>query len=141
VALILYEDNEASIAMAMAMAQKPTPRTHHMDIKYHILIKWVERDLLQLKCINTSINLADHFTKQLVRTLFHCYVDYKLGKVPPTYSCAFSQFKLVLPLPEVNDQALSSSPLTPVLHTYTSVMARLWTCWSRIIVIVIGPLY
>jgi hypothetical protein len=89
-ASILYKDNNACIAMAMA--QKPTPRIWHMDIKYHVLIKRVEWDLLQLEQIDTSMNLADHFTKQLGHTLFHRHVDYILGKVPPTYSCAFDRF-------------------------------------------------
>ncbi len=34
-ATILYEDNDA--CTAMANAQKPTPRTRHMDIKYFSL--------------------------------------------------------------------------------------------------------
>jgi hypothetical protein len=80
----------------MAMAQKPTPRTRHMDINYHVLIDWVEQDLLQLECIDTSINLADQFTKQLGCTLFHRHINYILGKVPPTYSCTFYRFHLDL---------------------------------------------
>jgi hypothetical protein len=83
-ASILYEDNNACIVIAMS--QKPTPRTRHMDIKYHALCKWVERDLLKLEWIDTTINLADHFTKQLRWVLFHRDVDYIFGKVPPTYS-------------------------------------------------------
>ena len=39
-ATILYKDINACIAMTMA--QKPTPRTCHMDIKYHVLVKWIE---------------------------------------------------------------------------------------------------
>ncbi len=74
----------------MAMSQKPTPRTHHMYIKYHAICKWVERDLLKLERIDTMINLADHFTKKLGRVLFHCHVDYIFGKVPPSYSSAFA---------------------------------------------------
>ena len=62
-ASVLYEDNDA--CTAMAMAQKPTPRTRHMDIKYHVICEWVERDLIQLRRIHTSINLADLFTKHL----------------------------------------------------------------------------
>jgi hypothetical protein len=89
-ASILYEDNNSCIAMAMS--QKPTPRTGHMDIKYHALCKWVKRDLLKLERIDTTINLADHFTKQLRRVLFHRRVDYIFGKVPPMYSSAFAQF-------------------------------------------------
>lgn len=85
-ASVLYEDNDA--CTAMAMAQKPTPRTRHMDIKYQVLCEWVERDLLHLKRIDTSINLADLFTKQLGTTLFYRHTDYVLGHVPPHY-CAF----------------------------------------------------
>ncbi len=58
------------------MAQKPTPRIRHMDIKYHVLIEWVEQDLLQLEHIDTSMNLADHFTKQYGCTLFIHHIDY-----------------------------------------------------------------
>jgi hypothetical protein len=36
-----------------------------MDIKYFSLLEWVERDLMLLELIDTSINLADHFTKSL----------------------------------------------------------------------------
>ncbi len=81
----------------MAMAQKPIPWTRHMDIKYHALVEWVKRDLLKLERINTTLNLADHFTKQLGTVLFHCHVEYILGKVPPTYSNAFATFSKSLP--------------------------------------------
>ena len=82
-ATLLYEDNDA--CTAMANAQKPTPRTRHMDIKYHVLCEWVERDLLKLIRIHTSLNMADPFTKALGPALFHRHVDYILGHVPPTY--------------------------------------------------------
>jgi hypothetical protein len=73
-ATILYEDNDA--CTAMANAQKPTPRTRHMDIKYFLLSEWVERDLMLLERIDTSINLADHFTKSLLPALFHWHADF-----------------------------------------------------------------
>jgi hypothetical protein len=60
-ATITYEDNVA--CTAMANAQKPTPRTHHMDIIYFALCDWVEQDLLILERIDININLADPFTK------------------------------------------------------------------------------
>lgn len=82
-ASVLYEDNDA--CTAMAMAQKPTPRTCHMDIKYQVICEWVERDLLILKRIHTSINLADLFTKHLTPALFYRHTDYVLGHVPPHY--------------------------------------------------------
>ena len=70
---LLYEDNDA--CTAMANAQKPTTRTCHMDIKYNVLCKWVERDLIKLERVDTSLNMADHFTKQLGPTLFNRHVD------------------------------------------------------------------
>ena len=82
-ASILYEDNDA--CTAMAMAQKPTSRTRHMDIKYQVLCEWVERDLLTLKRIDTTVNMADLFTKHLGPTLFYRHTDYVLGHVPPHY--------------------------------------------------------
>jgi hypothetical protein len=81
VATITYENNNA--CTAMANAQKPTPRTHHMDIKYFALRDWVEQDLICLKQINTKFNLANPFTKTLQRPSFHCHVDFILGHVPP----------------------------------------------------------
>jgi hypothetical protein len=83
-ATILYEDNDG--ATAMANAGKPTPRSRHIDIKYYALQEWCERDLLVLKRIDTSVNMADHFTKPLPRILFHRHRDFYMGFVPPTYS-------------------------------------------------------
>jgi hypothetical protein len=60
--------------------------TRHMDIKYFSLSEWVERDLKMLEQIDTSINLADHFTKSLQPALFHCHADFILGHIPPAYS-------------------------------------------------------
>jgi hypothetical protein len=83
-AIVLYEDNDG--CTAMVNAKKPTLRTRHMDIKYLSLCKWVDRDLVCLERIDTSINMADHLTKNLTHTLFHCHADYLLGHVPPAYS-------------------------------------------------------
>jgi hypothetical protein len=44
-ATIAYEDNNS--CTAMGNTQKPTARTHHIDIKYFTLCKWVERNLIQ----------------------------------------------------------------------------------------------
>jgi hypothetical protein len=86
-ASIIYEDNDG--ATAMANAQKPTPRTRHMDIHYFALAEWVERDLMILERIHTSINEADHFTKVLDRTLFYRHIDHIMGHIPPPYSPCF----------------------------------------------------
>ena len=86
---IAYEDNDG--CKAMGNAQKPTSRTRHIDIKYFALCEWVERDLIILEWIDTSINIADHRTKILSRTLFHRHADYLLGHVPPKYSTVYRQ--------------------------------------------------
>ncbi len=68
-ATLLYEDNDG--CTAMGNAQKLTPRTCHIDIKYFLLCKWVKRDLLLLDHTDTSINMADHLTKALQSILIH----------------------------------------------------------------------
>ena len=83
-ATVLYEDYDA--CTAMGNAQKPTPRTRHMDIKYFLICERVDRDLMHLERIDTTINMADHFTKALNRALFHRHADFLLGHVPPFYS-------------------------------------------------------
>ena len=57
-----------------------------MDIKYQVICEWVERDLLKLERIDTTINLADLFTKHLSLALFYRHTDYVLGKFPPHYA-------------------------------------------------------
>ncbi|KAL7555072.1 hypothetical protein ACHAWF_018706 [Thalassiosira exigua] len=88
-ATLLYEDNDA--CTAMGNAQKPTTRTRHMDIKYFVLCEWIERDMLKLERVDTSLNMADHFTKPLPRALFYRHVDYILGNVPPAYAPAYDR--------------------------------------------------
>ncbi len=130
-ASVLYEDNNTCIAMAMT--QKPMPWTWQMDIKYHILIEWVEWDLLQLERINTSKKLADNFTKQLGCTLFHQHVDYILGKVPPTYSCAFDRFHLGLHKYAATTPLVQKPACSPLPNTFAAVAVHLWTSWSQVI--------
>jgi hypothetical protein len=63
-ATVLYEDNDA--CTAMGNAQKPTPHTPHIDIKYFAICEWIERDLMHMEKIDTTINMSDHFTKKSV---------------------------------------------------------------------------
>ncbi len=46
----------------------------------------MERDILLLSCMDTLVNMSDHFTKQLGPTLFHHHVDYIMGWIPPHYT-------------------------------------------------------
>ncbi len=83
-ATLLYEVNDT--CTSMGNAQKPMPRTRHIDIKYFSLCKRVEQDLVILDRIDTSVNMADHLTKALQQILFHCHANFLLGHVPPMYS-------------------------------------------------------
>ncbi len=72
-ASMLYKDIDACIAMANA--QKLTTQTCHMDINYHAICEWVNRDLICPKRSDMTVNMSDHFTKQLGSMLFHRHVD------------------------------------------------------------------
>ena len=86
-ATVGYEDNDA--CTSMAMAKKPTPRTRHIDIKYHVICQWTEQDLIKLERVASALNIADIFTKQLGPLLFRRHCDYLMGRVPPQYSIHF----------------------------------------------------
>ncbi len=82
--MLLYEDNNA--CMAMGNAQKPTPWTQHIVIKYFSLCNWVAHDLMLLECIDIKTNMYDHFAKNLSPTLFHHHTDFIMGHILPPYS-------------------------------------------------------
>ncbi len=86
---LVYEDNNG--CTAMANTQKPMTRTCHIDIKYFALCDWVERNLIRLEWIDTSINIANHLTKSLSKNHFHRHSNFLLGHVPPTYSPVYQQ--------------------------------------------------
>ncbi len=48
--------------------------------------KWVQRDLVGLKQIDTAIKMTDHYTKPLPRILFYRLNDCNMGRIPQTYS-------------------------------------------------------
>jgi hypothetical protein len=125
---MLYEDNDACIAMANA--QKPTTRTRHMDIKYHVICEWVDRDLICLERSDTTVHMSDHFTKQLGPTLFHRHVEYIMGRVPPQYSRWYHKLfgkthqSSVLPL----------ILIPPGSRPIVAAAARLFAYWSHVLV-------
>jgi hypothetical protein len=114
-ATILYKRNDA--CSAMGNAQKPNPRMQHMDIKYFSICEWVERDLMHLKQIDISINMADHFTKVLNQALFHLHADFLLGHVPSMFSPVYHAI-----VGTYMDQAIASERFVPDSFT-TSICA------------------
>ena len=88
---IMYEDNDA--CTTMVNVQKPTTRrTRRMDIRYFALAEWVERDIMILEWVHTSINMADHMTKLLNRTLSYRHVNYIMGHISPIYSSCYGEY-------------------------------------------------
>ncbi len=115
-ATVLYEDNNA--CTAMGNTQKLTLRTCHMDIKTFPLCKWVDWDLMNMKCIDTSINMADHFTKGLQRALFHRHADFLLGHILPKYSSIYQSL-----VGTYNDNYVDINHIVPDSFN-TSITAR-----------------
>ncbi len=120
-ATILYEDNDG--ATAMANAGKPTSRSRHIDIKFYALQEWVERDLVVLKRIDTSLNMSDHFTKSLPPRLFYRHRDFYMGHVPPRYSPCFNNVLRTHSLAADNDRR----------HTVVARAAHTAAPWDVII--------
>lgn len=60
-----------------------------MILKYKVLADWVDHDLVKHERVDTKLNMADHFTKQLGPLLFHRHTDYLMGRVPTQYSSEF----------------------------------------------------
>ncbi len=120
-ATLFYEDNNGCIAMGNA--QKPTPRTHHIDIKYFSLCEWVERNLILLDQIDTSINMSDHVTKSLQTLFFHQQADFLIGHIPPNYSPIYSTIVGMYTNHTINiDKFVPQSFTTP----FTAAAARVY---------------
>ena len=82
-ATLIYENNAA--ALNMANASQPTKRTRQMDIRHFAIQEWVEQDLVQLKRVDTTVNLSDTLTKPLQRILFYRHLDALMGRHRPYY--------------------------------------------------------
>jgi hypothetical protein len=124
-ATILYKDNDG--AAAMANAGKPTPRTRHIDVKFYCIQEWVERDLVVLRRIDTSVNTADHLTKPLPRILFYRHRDFYMGHVPPTYSPRYND---VVRVYSVNNPA---DPMSSTPNVVSAKAARSVAPWDKVI--------
>jgi hypothetical protein len=115
-ATVLYEDNDATTVMGNE--QKPTPCTQHMDIKTFSLCKWVDRDLMHMERIDTSINMDDHLMKGLQCALFHRHADYLLGHSLPKYSPVYQSL-----VGTYTDNYIETTHIVPDSFT-TSITAR-----------------
>ncbi len=112
---------------------------HHIDIKYFALCDWVERDLIRLEWIDTSINISNHLTKSPTRILFHRHADYLLGHIPPKYSPVYHHaIATYTDEHEDYDQYIPESFTTPMTATTAQIFAPLiddikGNLWLRIL--------
>ena len=128
-ATLIYEDNDA--CTAMTNAQKPTPRTRHVEIKYFALSEWVERDLLSPERVDTSINMADNFTKPLNRILFHRHTDVILGHIPPQFPPVYKRIIGTLTSP-TNITTPDQPPILTADHPIAAAAAHLCAPWFNL---------
>jgi len=64
----VFEDNRSAIAIAEA--NKFTPRTKHIALKYHHFRNYVKNKAIQIFPIDTKEQTADIFTKPLEDSIF-----------------------------------------------------------------------
>nr|GEW41855.1 hypothetical protein [Tanacetum cinerariifolium] len=74
--ILVYCDNKSVIALCCNNVQHS--RSNHIDIRYHFIKEQVENGVIELYFINTEYQLADLFTKALVRDRIEFLIN-KLG--------------------------------------------------------------
>jgi Reverse transcriptase (RNA-dependent DNA polymerase) len=73
----IYEDNQAAIAMINE--DRPTTRSHHIDIQHFAIQEWRSRGIICMLYIPTTINPADASTKALSWVLHSRHVRHSMG--------------------------------------------------------------
>ena len=92
--MIMFEDNQACITIAMQEASKR--KTKHVLLSAHYIRDLVKRGFVAMVHIPTSIQLADIFTKPLGEEVFNRHLSVILGNPPSdsllTYLNAIGQY-------------------------------------------------
>ena len=70
----IYCDNDAAIQICKNPVQHS--RTKHIDIKMHFIRDCYDRKLIRMEQIDTTVNVADLFTKPVNQSTFKVLVDY-----------------------------------------------------------------
>ena len=66
-------DNQGAITLSKD--NKFHVQTKHINIRYHFICEAVEDGKIQVEYIPTDDNVADIFTKPLMKTKFHHFVE------------------------------------------------------------------
>src|SRR5713226_6757889 len=67
----LHGDNKGAIDLALNPVTRR--RSKHIDIKYHVIHRYIEKGYISLICTPTEEMVADGFTKSLSHVLLHCF--------------------------------------------------------------------
>jgi len=79
---VLYEDNQAAIAMINQ--RKPTTRSRHIDVQFFAIQEWHRQGDILMKHIAGILNLADDSTKALGWILHHWHACRAMGHHRPS---------------------------------------------------------
>lgn len=101
-AMVLFEENKGTVDMSNA--NHPTQQAQHMDIKFFLLLDWVESDLLLLEPIKTARNPSDLMTKLLGYLLFHQHVDVLMGRIMLDWVPLSNDLCVAYALPNASNQ-------------------------------------
>ena len=66
----VFEDNEACHKLASSSMPKMTPRLKHIAVKYHWFREYLAKLQVKILSIDTKLQLAGIFTKELVQKEF-----------------------------------------------------------------------
>eukprot|EP00546_Thalassionema_frauenfeldii_P000939 CAMPEP_0178939016 /NCGR_PEP_ID=MMETSP0786-20121207/26651_1 /TAXON_ID=186022 /ORGANISM="Thalassionema frauenfeldii, Strain CCMP 1798" /LENGTH=189 /DNA_ID=CAMNT_0020617797 /DNA_START=1755 /DNA_END=2321 /DNA_ORIENTATION=- len=112
-------DNEGAIKTAMA--QKPTRRTRHIDLKEMLILQWVEEEQLTFTNVKSCYNTSDSLGKPNPPTLFYEHNDIIMGCRKPQY------FIHTLTLCKGKYKYIMQNPNTrqPIRHQEGSIMEQL----------------
>jgi hypothetical protein len=75
--VVVCEDNTSAIALAKH--DRITPRSKHIDIKYHVLQEWIREGKLEVMRVSTKLMCADVFTKNVGTNLLRNHRSIIMG--------------------------------------------------------------
>ena len=80
----LFADNCG--ARQLAMAQQPTQRTRHVDMREFAVLQWTDDELIRFVDVPTRYNITDSLSKPTGRVLFHRHFDQLMGRMKPSFA-------------------------------------------------------
>ncbi|GJT92704.1 hypothetical protein Tco_1081549 [Tanacetum coccineum] len=83
--ILMYCDSKSSIAISCNLVQHS--KTKHIDIWYHFIKEHVEKGIVELYFVATEYQLADLFTKALLKERFE-YLVHRIADVHPDELCS-----------------------------------------------------